>query len=103
MTEFAPERVAASVGRALWGEVSPELRSVRFKASGRNIVLRFTYEGDPGDDQREAMGVVGAEVAADFPDASITEEAITIASDSEVAYAERWQTAYARKESSLAR
>jgi hypothetical protein len=103
MTEFAPALVAASVGRALWGEVSSKLRSVQFRASGRDIALRFCYAGNPDDDERDAMGFVGAEVAADFPVATVTEEAIVTATDSETAGTEGWQTAYARKESSLAR
>jgi hypothetical protein len=103
MTRFAPARVAASVSRALWGEVSPKLRSVQFLLSGRNITLRFYYEGDPDDEDRETTGFVGAEVAADFPDAAVSEEAIACATDDEITCAEGWHMAYARKEPSLAR
>lgn len=101
MTKFAPARVAASAGRALWGEVSPGLRSVQFRATVEDIVLRFYYEGDPDDDERDSMGFVGAEVAADVPDAMVTEGAIATTTDSEIECAEGWHTAYARKEPSL--
>jgi hypothetical protein len=103
MTVFAPARVAASVGRALWGEVSPRLRSVQFRATGRDIALRFYYEGDPDDGQHDSMGFIGAEVAADFPDAMVMEEAIPTTTDSEIECTEGWHTAYGRKEPSLAR
>jgi len=105
MTECAPAHVAAAAGRALWGEVSPKLRSPQFSTIGRDITLRFDHEGDPGDDERDSMGLVGAEVAADFPDAMVTEEAIATATatDSEIECTDGWHTAYARKEQSLAR
>jgi hypothetical protein len=103
MTEFAPADVAASVGRALWGEVSPKLRCVQFRTVGKQINLRFTLEGAADGDERDSIGCVGAEVAADFPDARVFEEAIATFPDSDILTQEGWHTAYARKEASMAR
>jgi hypothetical protein len=103
MTELAQSNVSASVGRALWGEVAPNLRSVRFRATEHGIELRFYYEGDAGESERDAMGSVGAEVAADFPDTTISEEAVATSADNEIPCQDGWHTAYARKEPSLAR
>jgi hypothetical protein len=103
MTEFAPARVAASVTRALWGEVSPKLRSVQFSTAGRVITLRFYYDGEPDDEERDSIGCVGAEAAADFHDATVMEEAVATSVDGEIACQEGWHTAYARKEPSLTR
>jgi hypothetical protein len=103
MTERSPAEIAASVNRALWGEVSDSLRSVQFRAVGDRIELRFFFEGNPGDDDQEALGFVGAEVAADFADATVSEEAVSTALESDIPCRDGWHTAYARREATLAR
>jgi hypothetical protein len=103
MNEFAPADVAASVGRALWGEVSSKLRSVQFRMADNRIELRFFLDGNADSEERDSIGCVGAEVAADFPEAKVFEEAIATVPDSEIVGQEGWHTAYARKEASMAR
>jgi hypothetical protein len=99
----SPAEVAASVCRALWGEVSDKLRSVQFGLTANHIALRFFFEGAPGDDELESISDVGAEVAADFPDATLSEEAIATTAESDVPCRDGWHTAYARREATLAR
>jgi hypothetical protein len=103
MNEHAPAEVAASVGRALWGEVSSKLRSVQFRTVGNRIELGFWLDGGADGDELDSIGRVGAEVAADFPDATVSEEVLATSPDSKIPYREGWHTAYARKEPSLAR
>ena len=52
MNDFAPADVAASVGRALWGEVSPKLRSVQYRTVGKQIELKFSLDGVVDGDER---------------------------------------------------
>ena len=103
MNDFAPADVAASVGRALWGEVSPKLRSVQYRTVGNQIEMRFILDGVADGDERDSISCVGAEVAADFPDARVLEEVISTVPDSDIVTQEGWHTAYARKEPSMAR
>jgi hypothetical protein len=103
VSEFAREQVTASMNRALWGEVTGHLRWVQFRTAGRHIDLRFLFGGVPGDDDRDAMGAIGAEVAADFADATVCEEAIGTGKQGLPASQPGWHVVYARKEPSLAR
>jgi hypothetical protein len=103
MTELSPAEVTASINRALWGEVSDKLRSVQFRAAADRIELRFFFAGDPGDDERDSISSVGAEVAADFPNTKVTEEAVPTVAESDIPCREGWHTVYARKEATLAR
>jgi hypothetical protein len=103
MTGLSPARVTASVSRALWGEVSERLRSVQFRMVKDRIELRFFFDGDPNDDERETMGFVGAEVAADFANAAVSEEAVSTTAASDIPCRDGWHTAYARREATLAR
>ena len=79
MTTFGTREIAASVSRASWGEVTDNLRRIRFRADGNRIDLCFVFDGDPADENREAMGDIGAEVAADFPDSMVGELALPAA------------------------
>jgi hypothetical protein len=103
MNEREPADVAASVSRALWGEISSTLRSVQFRTVGDRIELRFWLEGGTDGEELESIDRVGAEVAADFPDATVSEEVLATSHDSEIPYHEGWHAAYAREEPSLAR
>ena len=103
MTAIAPGKVVASIDRALWGEVSSKLRSVQFKSDKDRIRLRFFFAGPPDDADKDFVGSIGAEVAADFPGYSVTEEIIPTEPDSAVSYQEGWQPAFARREPALAR
>ena len=69
MTALVASDVATSLNRALWGEVSPSLRSVQFAAERQHITLRFFFDGAPKDADRELVNCIGAEVARIFPGA----------------------------------
>jgi hypothetical protein len=103
MTELTPANVAASVSRALWGEVSSKLRSVQFRAAQNRIELRFYFDGTPDNDELDSVSSVGGEVAADFADATVAEEVVPLAADTDIPSDEAWHTAYARREATLAR
>lgn len=103
MTELSPARVAASVGPALWGEVSEGLRSVQFRTVKDRIELRLFFDGDPNNDERESMGFVGAEVVADFANATVSEEAVSTTAGSDIPCGDGWHTAHARREATVAR
>ena len=95
--------VIASINRALWGEVSARLRCVQFKPEKSRITIRFYFEGPPAEDDLESVGFVGAEVAADFPDWTVAEEAVATDPDSPVPHDAGWRIAFARKEPTLVR
>jgi hypothetical protein len=101
MTAPAASDVAASLNRALWGEVSPSLRSVQFATEPRRICLRFFFDGTPTDADRESANCIGAEVAADFPEHTFSEEVIPTTPGTAIPRQDGWQVAYARKESRL--
>ena len=103
MSELGTDQVTASVNHALWGEVTSRLRCVQFRTSGHRIDLRFFFDGAPNDDDREAIGPIGAEVAADFADAMVFEEAVGTSRGDPPARQPGWHIVYARKETSLAR
>ncbi len=65
-----------SVNRALWGEVSPNMRRVEAKADGYIILLRFYFDGEPSSEDRNSVSCAGAEVIADFSDEYVIEEEI---------------------------
>ena len=93
--------IAASVNRALWGEISPRVRSVQYEIGPRQIRLRFFFDGPPNAADLDSMGCVGAEVAADFPGRSVNEEAIATEATADLPRGDDWHVAYARKEASL--
>jgi hypothetical protein len=103
MTELTPANVAASVSRALWGEVSSKLRSVQYRIMQDRIELRFFFDGSPDGDELDSVTSVGAEVTADFADATVSEEVVPIAAESDIPCDLGWHTAYARREATLAR
>jgi hypothetical protein len=63
--------VLLSMQRALWEQVTPELRGVAVGWSGEldggaRTIARFLYEGDLSDLHRECVSLVEAYFAADF-------------------------------------
>ena len=101
MTALAPSDVVASLNRALWGEVSPALRSVQFTAEPQHIGLRFFFGGTPEHGDIESVNCIGAEVAADFPGCTVSEEVIPTTVGTAIPRQDGWYLAYARKEASL--
>jgi hypothetical protein len=96
-------RLFASVCRALWGEVSDKLRCVQFHADSAQIRLLFVFEGPPEEPDVDSVGAIGAEVAADFPGCTVTEETLATDPADQVARRDGWHLAYARKEPALVR
>jgi hypothetical protein len=101
MTGLDPVRLTASIDRALWGEVSGGLHSVRFSAGGRQITLRFFFLGDLDESDRASIASVGAEVAADFPASAVSEQAVATEADSAIRGGQGWHTVFLRKEPAL--
>jgi hypothetical protein len=87
-----------SVSRALWGMVTPQLRSVAVGTPSSDlVVLRFTYELLSLAD-RDIPNEVAAELAADFPNIDV-EVLVEIAPNGhkrELREGENW--AYLRRE-----
>jgi hypothetical protein len=69
-------RLLLSLQRALLGAVSPGLRAVTCGWEGVEIKLRFVFDGEIAEEDSEDAGIVGAEVAADFPGPWIISEDI---------------------------
>ena len=101
MRDVAPASVQASINRALWMRFH---RGCAACASGRPDKRQSSApcDGEADDDDRDSMAIVGAEIAADFPDVTVTEEAVGTASGGTVPLHDGWQTAYARVLSWLA-
>ncbi len=87
----------------MWGEVSERLRGVQFRTAANHIDLRFFFDDHPGAGELESIGSVRAEVAADFADVTVAEEAVTTAAESDIPCRDGWHTAYARRAATLAR
>jgi len=61
-------KLLLSTQRALLGAVSPALREVSCGWQAMKIKLRFVYDGEISDQDRDAAHIVGAEVISDFPE-----------------------------------
>jgi hypothetical protein len=61
-------RVLISIQSALLGLVTPNLRGVAVAAHEPSIRLRFVFENDPSDDDRENVSLAETYVIADFED-----------------------------------
>jgi hypothetical protein len=66
--------------RALLGYVTPPLRaaSVDIDPARRRVLIRFVFDGEPGEDAREAASTAGGELIADYPDGWVIHEEVVI-------------------------
>ncbi|MCW2498019.1 hypothetical protein [Jatrophihabitans sp.] len=64
--------VLLSLQRALWDAVTPELRAVSVGWSGGRIDTTFVYDSPISSEMVELVGVVEAEMLADFPSGTET-------------------------------
>ena len=77
--------VLLSMQRALWEQVTPDLRGVAVQCSGTldggsSVRARFLYEGPTGVVQRECVSTAEAHFAADFlDDMNVAFEAVSSA------------------------
>jgi len=93
-------KLLLSLQRALLGAVSPALREVSCSWEGKQIKLRFVYDGEISEEDRDAAYIVGAEVIADFPaDWDIEEDIARLDAPAKLALPERNAVlAYRRRE-----
>jgi hypothetical protein len=55
-----------SIQRALLGEISPRLRAVVFSIAGRELDIRFYFDGPISDEDIESASCVETEIIADY-------------------------------------
>lgn len=60
--------VLLSVQRALWDLVTPNLREVAVLARYPQVAVRFLFDAEPGDEDRENVSEAETLVIADFLD-----------------------------------
>ena len=78
MTTVDPN-LRLSAQRALLGVISPEIRLIKVRRDGDQIVFSTIAFCPPSDATKEALAVAATEVIADFPDCRI-EERLTVSS-----------------------
>ncbi|QUD87044.1 hypothetical protein [Phenylobacterium montanum] len=67
-----------SAQRALLGAIYPNFRAIKVTANGSQIVLTVICEAAPDETEIDAVSAAAAEIVADFPHASISEQVIVI-------------------------
>jgi hypothetical protein len=67
-----------SVNRALWGEVSPHLRSVQVTFDALEIRVFLYFDGPISEEDKEIASIVTTSVAADFPEHSVVEHCLQL-------------------------
>lgn len=67
-----------SAQRAFLGRIHAEMRLVKIKSTGRQIVLTVVLGNAPSVQVREAVSLAAAEIIADFPNADRIEEQFTV-------------------------
>lgn len=87
-----------SVNRSLWGKVSPALRAVCARELDRLILIRFYFETEPDDDEKEDMSVAVTEVISDYLDHEVRENWKVIPLGERVRVEEGWSLIFLRKE-----
>lgn len=61
-------RITMSLMRALWGEITPDVRAVLVRAIGEEAFsIEFYIDGDIAEDFAEAASCIEGEVMGDFP------------------------------------
>ncbi len=93
--------VICSVSRALWGLVTPNLRSVAVGWTDTDICLYAYFDGPISEENVADMAEAGAYVAADFADFQVNEDCIRLDAPDRIALhrpKEECVLVYARKE-----
>jgi hypothetical protein len=100
MERLAPDRpsLVLSVNRALWGEVSCNLRSVYVECKDGEIKLYCYFDGEISEGDQESMSAAAAEVVSDFPDHTIEEYCIRADAPKRIAPMEGRHLVFKRKE-----
>ena len=75
---FDTTELVLSANRALWGEVSSCMRGVHISKERSVIKLTCFFDGLICEDDRQSVSEIGGEIAGDFPDCSIEEQAIRL-------------------------
>ncbi len=71
-------RILLSMMTALWGEVSPALRSVSIKWNEKMIHLFFFYDGEISDEDQESAECIATELIAHFPEHELEVDVIRL-------------------------
>jgi hypothetical protein len=69
-----------SAQRALLGRIYADMRLIKVKAIGGNILLSVVLDGEPSEAIREDIAAATAEIIADFPAAAKIEERFHVTS-----------------------
>ena len=67
-----------SAQRAFLGRIHAEMRLVKIKSAGREIILTVVLGTAPSAQVREDVSLAAAEIIADFPNADRIEEHLTV-------------------------
>lgn len=92
--------VAMSLMRALWGEITPDIRAVFVRAVGEHgFSIEFYMDGDKGEQFLEAASCIEGEVMGDFPSKlDISHKVIRLDAPAKVPVDENGILIYLRKE-----
>jgi hypothetical protein len=68
-----------SIQRALLGEVSPQLRAVVFSIEAQSVNIRFYFDGEISEEDKESVSCIETEILADYdPEDVVTANSIRI-------------------------
>ena len=74
-----------SAQRALWGNVTTQLRSASIEASGNKIRWRCIFDSSATEEDFELVSIAGSEILADFSNPwTLEEEVIVIPEPDEI-------------------
>lgn len=87
-----------SANRAFLGEISPKLREVKMFSDEHFIHLRFIYDSDLDDNDRDSANTISGTIAADFPSYRMKDEILTSNLGTHTGPSIcKWETMYARR------
>jgi hypothetical protein len=87
-----------SANRALWGEVSAQLRAVLVRQTGAAIELYCFFDGAPAADDLDSVSSIAGEIASDFPGFSVEEHVAHVDASQPLPELPDALTIYRRKE-----
>jgi hypothetical protein len=72
------ENLRLSAVRAFLGRIHPEMRLIKAKFCGDEIVLTVVFDNKPSEAVQTDVSEAAAEIIADFPDANLITEHLEI-------------------------
>ena len=91
-------RVLLSVQRALWGEISSQLRAVVCSWEDSRVAVDCYFDGEISGDDLESVTRVEAEVTADFPEYTVVARAVRLDFPNALRFPPSMHLVYLRKE-----